>query len=133
MWPLLLDSRDPEDSDFRPWGSGELFPERMSSPDDHDPADLLAKWWATYTAIDEDDDMLSPDKRLAITAPFGQSWPGLAPGREDTADPSRLAAEYAEHFVLRRPRSRLGLVAAPSGADALVLVGWDGPANWDND
>ncbi|MER7468622.1 DUF4253 domain-containing protein [Streptomyces sp. NPDC097981] len=133
MWPLLLDSRDPEDSDFRPWGSGELFPERMSSPDDHDPADLLAKWWATYTAIDEDDDMLPPDERLAVTAPFGETWPGLTPGREDTADPSQLAAEYAEHYVLSRPRSRLGLVAAPSGADALALVGWDGPANWDND
>ncbi|MFE9637259.1 DUF4253 domain-containing protein [Streptomyces sp. NPDC006463] len=25
------------------------------------------------------------------------------------------------------------MVAAPSGADALALVGWDGPANWDND
>ncbi|WP_406364896.1 DUF4253 domain-containing protein [Streptomyces sp. NBC_01546] len=24
-------------------------------------------------------------------------------------------------------------IAAPSGADALALVGWDGPANWDND
>ncbi|MFE5826670.1 DUF4253 domain-containing protein [Streptomyces erythrochromogenes] len=133
VWPLLLDSRDPEDSDFRPWGAGELFPEQMSSPGDHDPADLLAKWWATYTAVDEDDDMLSPDKRLAITAPFGQTWPGLAPGREDTVDRSRLAAEYAEHFALRRPQSRLGLVAAPSGAEALTLVGWDGPANWDND
>ncbi|MEU9028940.1 DUF4253 domain-containing protein [Streptomyces sp. NPDC048383] len=44
-----------------------------------------------------------------------------------------LAAEHAELFVLSRPRSCLGLVAAPSGADALALVGWDGPANWDND
>ncbi|MFJ8212061.1 DUF4253 domain-containing protein [Streptomyces sp. NPDC096033] len=133
VWPLLLDSRNPWDSDFRPWGCGELFPEQMSSPDNHDPADLLAKWWATYTAVDEDDDMLSPNERLAVTAPFGQTWPGRAPSREIPADPGRLAAEYAEHFVLSRPHSRLGLVAAPSGADALALVGWDGPANWDND
>ncbi|MEW2373902.1 DUF4253 domain-containing protein [Streptomyces sp. NPDC006656] len=133
VWPLLLDSRDPEDSDFRPWGAGEFFPERMSSPDDHDPTDLLEKWWTTYTAIDEDDDMLSPDERLAVTAPFGQTWPGLAPCSEGAANPSQLAAEYAEHFVLSRPLSRLGLVAAPSGADALTLAGWDGPANWDND
>ncbi|MEU6673816.1 DUF4253 domain-containing protein [Streptomyces sp. NPDC046925] len=132
-WPLLLDSRDPGDSDFRPWGSGELFPEQMSSPGDHAAADLLAKWLATYTGVDEDDDMLSPGKRLAITAPFGQTWPGLAPGNETRPDPVRLAAEYAEHFVLGRSRSRIGLVAAPSGAEALTPVGWDGPANWDND
>ncbi|MFJ5546310.1 hypothetical protein [Streptomyces sp. NPDC093225] len=70
VWPLLLDSRDPHERGFAPWGTGELFPERMSSPADHDPADLLATWWATYTAVDEDDDMLSPDKRLAVTAPY---------------------------------------------------------------
>ncbi|MEU3317126.1 DUF4253 domain-containing protein [Streptomyces sp. NPDC006662] len=133
VWPLLLNSRDPQDSEFRPWGTGEFFPEQISSLDDHDPAELLAKWWATYTAVDEDDDMLSPDQRLAVTAPFGQTWPGLAPAGQAAADPDDLAAEYAARFVLSRPQSRLGLVAAHSGADALAVVGWDGPANWDND
>ncbi|MFD4814508.1 hypothetical protein ACFWNS_38695, partial [Streptomyces sp. NPDC058418] len=40
LWPLLLDSRQHGDAVFRPWGSGEIFPERMSSPDLHDPAEL---------------------------------------------------------------------------------------------
>ncbi|MFD5111158.1 DUF4253 domain-containing protein [Streptomyces sp. NPDC058391] len=133
LWPLLLDSRQHGDAEFRPWGSGEIFPERMSSPDLHDPAELLAKWWTEYTAVDEDDDMLSPDERRAVTAPFGQVWPGLAPGCEPATDPDRLAAEYAGYFASGRPLSRLGLVVARSGADALTAVGWDGPANYGND
>ncbi|MEU9028939.1 hypothetical protein AB0D46_15690 [Streptomyces sp. NPDC048383] len=59
----------------------------MSSPDDHDPSELFTRWWATYTAIDDDDGM-SPDKRPAVMAPSGQTWPGLAPRREDAADSS---------------------------------------------
>lgn len=82
LWPLLLDSLDANDDEFRPWASGEVFPEQMFSPARHDPAGLLAQWWAAYTAVDEDDDMLDADRRLAVTAPFGQTWPGLAPSRE---------------------------------------------------
>lgn len=44
-----------------------------------------------------------------------------------------MAAEYAEHFVARRPQSRLGLVVAGTGSDALTVAGWDGPLNYDND
>ncbi|MFD7408399.1 DUF4253 domain-containing protein [Streptomyces sp. NPDC059866] len=133
LWPLLLDSLDPSEGEFRPWGSGEIFPEQMSSPADHDPAGLLAQWWATYTAVDEDDDMLDTRRRLAVTAPFGQNWPGLAPSRETKLSPGQLAAEYAQTFLSDRPQSRLGLVSAASGADALTAAGWSGPANYDND
>lgn len=133
LWPLLLDSRDPDDSEFRPWGSGELFPERMTSPATHDPSKLLEKWWKDYTAIDDEHDMLSPDARLAVTAPFGQTWPGLAVASESGAHPDKMAAGFANHFASRRPLSRLGLVTAASGADALTASGWDGPANYDND
>jgi hypothetical protein len=133
LWPLLLDSRwRLQEGEFRPWASGELFPERMTSPDTHDPAELLAKWWRAYTDIDEDD-MLSPDDRLAVTAPFGQTWPGLAPSRESPTHPEEIAAEYAHAFATRRPHLRLGLVAAICGADALASSGWDGPLNYDND
>ncbi|MFH8388037.1 DUF4253 domain-containing protein [Kitasatospora sp. NPDC018058] len=133
LWPLLLDSRDPRDSEFRPWASGELFPERMSSPDTHNPAELLSGWWKNYTVIDEDDDMLSPEDRLAVTAPFGLVWPGLAPAHRPGTDPDITAADYAQYFAARRPQSRLGLVAADSGAHALSAAGWDGPVNYDND
>ncbi|MFH9176803.1 DUF4253 domain-containing protein [Streptomyces albogriseolus] len=133
LWPLLLDSLDPNDGGFRPWGSGEVFPEQMSSPARHDSASLLARWWATYTAVDEDDDMLDTDRRLAVTAPFGQTWPGLAPHRATTTSPDQLAAEFAQEFLADHPQVRLGLVAAASGAEALTAVGWAGPCNYDND
>ncbi|MGW3059536.1 hypothetical protein ACWC98_26895 [Streptomyces goshikiensis] len=105
----------------------------MSSPASHDPAGLLAQWWATYTAVDEDDDMLDVKGRLAVTAPFGQVWPGLAAGRETVTNPEQLASEFAEAFLTDRPRTRLGLVAAPSGAEALTAVGWAGPCDYGND
>ncbi|MFD8812434.1 DUF4253 domain-containing protein [Streptomyces sp. NPDC059627] len=133
QWPLLLDALDPQDAEFRPWGSGEVFPEQMSVAANHDPAGLLAKWWATYTTVDEDDDMLSAERRLAVTAPFGQSWPGRAPSRESVTSADQLAADYARVFLAGRPQSRLGLVTAASGAEALTIAGWSGPANYDND
>ncbi|MFD3545226.1 DUF4253 domain-containing protein [Streptomyces sp. NPDC058655] len=133
LWPLLLDALDPNDGDFRPWGSGEIFPEEMTSPASHDPADLLAQWWTTYTADDEDDDMLDVKRRLAVTAPFGQTWPGLAPSQGAVAGPDELASEFVQAFLVDRPQTRLGLIAAASGAEALTVVGWSGPCNYDND
>ncbi|MFE1409845.1 DUF4253 domain-containing protein [Streptomyces sp. NPDC058746] len=133
LWPLLLDALDPNDGEFRPWGSGEVFPEQMSSPASHDPADLLAQWWATYTAADEDDDRLDVKRRLAVTAPFGQAWPDLAPGRDSAMNPDQLASEFVQAFLAERPQTRLGLVAAASGAEALTVAGWSGPCNYDND
>ncbi|MEU7402248.1 DUF4253 domain-containing protein [Streptomyces sp. NPDC044948] len=133
LWPLLLDSLDPNDGRFRPWGSGEVFPEQMSSPASHDSAGLLARWWAAYTAVDEDDDMLDTDRRLSVTAPFGQTWPGRAPSRETTTNPDQLASEFAQAFLADHSQVRLGLVAAASGAEALTAAGWAGPCNYDND
>ncbi|MFD5123998.1 DUF4253 domain-containing protein [Streptomyces sp. NPDC058385] len=133
LWPLLLDSLNPNDGEFRPWGSGEVFTEQMSAPAHHDPARLLEQWWATYTAVDEGDDMLDADRRLAVTAPFGQTWPGHAPSWKTEANPDGLAAEYVQAFLADRPLTRLGLVAAASGAEALTAAGWAGPCNYDND
>jgi hypothetical protein len=130
---LLLDARRYSGSAYEPWGTGELLPERMSSPEAHDPAALLAGWWTDYTVVDEAHDPLPPTERLAVTAPFGRDWPGLAPSREASVDPDVRADEYAQHLGLRCPQLRLGLVAAASGADALTAAGWDGPVNYDND
>ncbi|MDT0346032.1 DUF4253 domain-containing protein [Streptomyces litchfieldiae] len=133
LWPLLLDSWEPATEAFGPWATGELFRERMTSPDAHRPAELLAQWWSEFTAYDEEDDHLSLDQRMDITAPFGQDWPGLVPGRESPADPDDMAAAYAQVLTARQPHARLGLVAAAHGADALAAVGWSGPVNYDND
>ncbi|MFD0319357.1 DUF4253 domain-containing protein [Streptomyces flavalbus] len=133
LWPLLLDAHDPCNAEFRPWASGELFPERMTSPHAHAPAELLAQWWSAHAKIDEDDDPLAPDERLAVTVPFGQTWPGPAVSPELVTSADEMASEYAQLFIDQHPHARLGLVAASCGADALTTVGWNGPANYDND
>ncbi|MGV9313636.1 DUF4253 domain-containing protein [Streptomyces sp. NPDC003691] len=127
LWPLLLEALDPRDDDFRPWASDELSPAEMSSPADHDPAALLARWWQEHTG--SGDDPLPP----AVTAPFGQLPPGLAPAAPEGADPGKTADEHADFFASFRDEARLGLVAAASGADALAAVGWTGPVNYDGD
>ncbi|MEV0170314.1 DUF4253 domain-containing protein [Streptomyces sp. NPDC050803] len=133
LWPLLLTPLDPRDSDFRPWACGELYPERMSSPAAHSPSTLLSHWWQDHTAIDEDDDVLTASERLAITAPFGRTWPGPALTPPPSDDPAAMAEQYAHTFLAQNPHARLGLVTAARGADALATVGWEGPANYDND
>ncbi|MDX3854162.1 DUF4253 domain-containing protein [Streptomyces sp. AK02-01A] len=133
LWPLLLDAHDRQDPEYRPWGTGELFPEGLTSPDAHQPAAQLSRWWHDYTCIDDDDDNLRPDERLAVTAPFGERWPGLAPAGHPRCDPDQLADEYAEALLARRPWLRLGLIAASSGATALTAAGWQGPVNYDSD
>lgn len=133
LWPLLLDALDHHDPDYRPWGCGELFPEHLTSPDAHEPAALLATWWDACTDIDVVDDDLTSDDRLALTAPFGRHWPGLAPHGLPRRDADQLADAYAAGLLARRPWLRLGLIAAPSGAEALTTAGWQGPANYHND
>ena len=95
-----------------------------------------AGWWADHTAEDEED-ALSPAERLAVTAPYGRQWPGLAsspPSRTDAATAAdRTADGLAEQLLAGHESMRLGLVAANRGADALAVVGWTGPANYTAD
>ncbi|MGW4027206.1 DUF4253 domain-containing protein [Streptomyces sp. NPDC005009] len=48
-------------------------------------------------------------------------------------DADATADQYAQAFLAQYPHARLGLVAAPRGADALTTAGWNGPLNYDND
>lgn len=132
LWPLLLDALDDEDPEYRPWANGEVLPGEMSSPDDHDPAALLAGWWADHTA-EEANDTAPPAEPLAVTAPFGPRWPGLAPALSTRTDPDRTADGLAEQLLAGHGSMRLGLVAANRGADALTAAGWTGPMNYTND
>ncbi|WP_436495666.1 DUF4253 domain-containing protein [Actinokineospora sp. HUAS TT18] len=104
----------------------------MSSPDGHDAPRLLSKWWDNRTAVDEND-FLTPDERLAITAPFGRQWPGLAPSLPARTDPDLLSDEFADKLVATPGTTRLGLVIAGRGADALTVAGWEGPLNYTGD
>ncbi|MBW4718358.1 DUF4253 domain-containing protein [Saccharothrix sp. SC076] len=123
----MLGALDDDAEDFRPWGEGEVAPEDMSSPDDHDAAALLAEWWRDHTGPDEDD-ALSPAERDGVTAPYGD-WPGLAPTTATTADPEHAAVDLAETLFAVFGTMRLGLVRAERGADALTALGWTGPVN----
>ncbi|MGA4844328.1 DUF4253 domain-containing protein [Streptomyces sp. G45] len=133
LWPLLLDCLALDDTAFRPWASGELSPEGMSSPAEHDPQEVLARWWQESTATGGEGDQLSAAERLAVTAPFGRTWPGLSPALAPSTDPDKLAEQYALVFQSLNPHVRLGLVAAPGGAEALTAVGWTGPVNHHDD
>jgi hypothetical protein len=132
LWPLLLEPLA-RSSDFRPWGSGELNPEWCSSPDMHDHRSVLETWWREYTRTDSDDDESSQDEQVAVTAPFGRRWPGPAPSTTPQGEPASFAIGYAEYLVDRLSSLRLGLAAAERGSDALVSIGWSGPANYTND
>ncbi|MBE1534698.1 DUF4253 domain-containing protein [Actinomadura algeriensis] len=131
LWPLMLRPLRDE-AEFRPWETGELYSKLITHPDDHDAAGVLREWWSHYTAHDEDD-VLTEKERTAVTAPYGLQWPGLAPARPPTAEPDAFAAEYADHLLFQYPSTRLGLVAAERGADALATAAWTGPANYTND
>ncbi|TDC62692.1 DUF4253 domain-containing protein [Actinomadura sp. GC306] len=123
LWPVLLDALDDPSGDggeFRPWDSGELTLEGVTSPDRHDPAVVLADWWHDYAQSDD------------TTAPF-LDWPGLAPARPFADDAGAIACEYATRLLRRSPAMRLGLIAADRSADALAAAGWTGPLNYTND
>ena len=134
LWPLMLGESRYEPGG--PWTTAKLSPGLIkSAPGDHDPAALLARWWSDYTGVGENGDSLTPGQRLAITAPFGDRWPGLAPGGTVEEDAAVRPAEFADVLIedswLTAPR--LGLAASARGADAPADLGWGGPLNYEND
>ena len=120
LWPLLLGGREGP-ADPRPWEQGEVFPAQMTAPADHDPAVVLATWWAAGVGADDD----------PATAPFGKQWPGLLDAQRPGRDPDEVADAYAEQALDQG--LRLGLTAALRGADALTVTGWPGPVNHTTD
>ncbi|MEV0639531.1 DUF4253 domain-containing protein [Streptomyces sp. NPDC050619] len=132
----------------------ELMPGEMSYPGDHDPDELLAEYWEEYAADelgaaeDTPDYPVSPSKETVAElfgdplphdetiAPFGPTWPGLAPAASRTADPDARAAEIADSLLdagswFKEPR--LALVPARRSADIPAAIGWTGPLNYEDD
>lgn len=120
LWPLLLEPARHDDG-FRPWASEELYPQQASSPGLHDVPALLRGWWEREAADAEEEP--------AVLAPFGPTWPGLAPSSVPEEDPAEVARIMAAWFLRSRPELRIGLVPAAGGAEALAACGWSGPAN----
>jgi hypothetical protein len=131
LWPLLLGGADFDPA--LPWEEGEVFPDDTTDPASHDPQALLAGWWEEYTRSIEDDEALTPEELYQVTAPYGFSWPGLAPAPAPEGDPELEADGFADRLLAENPAMRLGLVAAGRGADALAVTGWAGPVNYCDD
>ncbi|GAA2985830.1 DUF4253 domain-containing protein [Actinokineospora diospyrosa] len=123
LWPVLLDALDDEAEEYRPWASGEVAPGDTTTIGAHDPAALLAGWWAEHTA----------EEAPTTTSPFGRQWPGLAAVPATTGDPDRVADDLADHLLAGHPSMRLGLVAADRGADTPAALEWGGPTNYMDD
>ena len=118
-WPLVLSSLRGDDE--RPWLAGELDPSASGSPDDADVEAVLRQGWAE--SIEEDEDEDDAEFGSEDLAPFGRSFPGLAPalsGPSDDGAPRRVAASL---------EGRLGLVAVRRPADCPAVLGWMGPVN----
>ncbi|WP_431944696.1 DUF4253 domain-containing protein [Actinacidiphila sp. bgisy167] len=107
--------------------TSRLDPGAMSYPGDHDADEVLAGFWDFAEE--------SEDEVADLVAPFGRTWPGLAPARRFEADPDARAAEVAASVVeagwFKDPRA--ALVPARRSADVPAAIGWTGPCNHEYD
>jgi hypothetical protein len=116
LWPLVLESLSGEGG--RPWVSGELDPGGSTDPGAHDALGVLSDWWTQVIPAEDEE----PEAHEAL-APYGRTFPGLAPETDSPADPDAL------DVVVAQLTGRLGLVAVTRPADALAAIGWQGPVN----
>lgn len=134
FWPLLLAS---DDDAGRPWATGEVRLDGLSSPADHDPEVLLRAWWHRNVHPEQiANPFFGPSQAIPddLLAPLGKSWPSApAAVPPHQADPDDRANALAQWVLDKFPTARLGMVAAGSGADALTAAGWQGPVNHTND
>jgi hypothetical protein len=106
------------DADDRPWLLRELDPAQSSSPGEHDPRSFLKERWASAVSKKKPPEAFSP------LAPFGREFPGLARMSEGPPDEGVLQT------VTAGMNGRLGLVAVTRTAEALAVIGWQGPLNY---
>ncbi|MEH0934566.1 DUF4253 domain-containing protein [Micromonospora psammae] len=99
----------------------------ISSPDDHDAATVLSRWWHQLLPEEDEDD----SSRRRFLDPVGTAWPGTAPPQVHHDPADEIADWFAQQ--LRDDETRLALVPAPTGADTLTALAWTGPVNHDND
>jgi len=126
LWPLVLEP--PAVDDDRGWWDGELDPTLSRQPDELDGVDIestLSGWWSeTLPSAEELED---PEFAALVDdslAPFGRTFPGLAPPPAGEERPETTVSVAAGH---------LGLVAVERPADAPAVMGWTGPINFYND
>lgn len=140
LWPVFANPADSDDD--RPWVVGEVSPQPVADIDHVTADDLLAACWEAWIRGEhhlwlESDDSLRLGFGFTVDLgrehrelePFGQSWPGLAPGLDGNGlDPD----EFADQYVRENDdgTSQIMLVPAARSADVLTAVGWEGAVNY---
>ncbi len=125
--PVYL--RGDDDEPTEPWVEGNLGRFRMHGPEEYDADAVLAELWAENTAVPPGDGPEEIAEMEAETAPFGRSWPGLAPGLALGPADARRADEVAGDLagrIVNTTDTRLGLVPVARGADIPAYTGWAG-------
>lgn len=126
LWPLVLEPAALDDD--RQWWEGALDPTLSRQPDELDDVDLestLSGWWSdTMPSADELEDQELAAAVDDSLAPFGRTFPGVAPPPAGEERPITTVPVAAGH---------LGLVAVERPADAPAVIGWTGPINYYND
>jgi hypothetical protein len=120
LMPILLAFLD-EGHEGRPWDEGELNDRcDLASVDRLDAATVIARSWADSLPGPED----FGTELAGTLAPYGLSFPGLAPGQEQALTEAELTRALGWF-----DRARIGLVAVSRPADVLALVGYNGTVN----
>ena len=126
LWPLVLEPLALDDD--RPWWDGELDPTLSRQPDELAGVVLestLSGWWSeTMPSAEELEDEEFAALLDDSLAPFGRTFPGVAPPPAGEMRPNTTMPVAAGH---------LGLVAVERPADAPAVLGWTGPINYYND
>jgi hypothetical protein len=115
LWPLML--RFLEGECGRPWEVGEFDPAAEADVDALDARQVLETGW--HDCVVPIDNPWLPG--TGPLAPFGSTFPGLAPPGPDTG---AVAVELPAGG-----RARIGLVSCRRPADAVALIGWTGAVN----
>jgi Domain of unknown function (DUF4253) len=120
--PILLAGLD--HTTRRPWDVEEFGePADVSQVDHLSAAELLAECWSGETGGGEEEE---DEEFWEMLAPFGLSFPGLAPATTSGLSPARLQA-----FLAALAPARIGLVPAARPADVLPRIGWNGSDRFD--
>ncbi|GII62272.1 hypothetical protein Skr01_23570 [Sphaerisporangium krabiense] len=111
LWPVLLEES------VQPWSVGQIAPDAAAEIDNYNVGAFMAEVWDDWV-------VRAHLEQIETLEPFGPVCPGPADPGVLRTDPDTLADQYAA--VLAEQGMPLGLAAVQRGADALVVMGWQG-------
>lgn len=127
LWPLALESLDGEDD--RPWLAGELDPSCSTDPAGHDAAAVLREGGEDLEGGGDDDDEDDGDDGDEEDGDEDEDENDGEDDGEDEDEDDEDGGEDEEAGAASRTTGRLGLVSVTRPADAVAVLGWQGPVN----